>query len=421
MQLMQSRAARILLAAIKRYARHGHKTYAGSLTYTTLFALVPLLTVLYSALSIVPALQDRSSDIQQLLIGNLMPASGDAIMGYLYQFSQQAKKLTVVGVIFLVITAFMMLRTIEMTFNQIWQLEKNRKGLASFLLYWAILSLGPFMLSFGLAFSSYVVSLELWREDWVPGYGLQLMVVLLPLLTSFFAFTLLYWAVPNCRIKLKHAAVGGAAVALAFEVGKLLFAEATTFFPSYQLIYGAFAAVPLFLLWLFVSWSLILFGAELVYQTGLEQVDDEEALSETEAINLQLRVLGVLYNKHQHGESCDLQELMDVCQHNYQQMNQVISALEKMKILTLKKGVEQDYIYLVRDLYHYTLGDLFTHYSEKSIRALQTDNLTGIEADQLRDVLQQHQRDFTSNFQQPLSRYLTLHKQNTVVDIHNHG
>jgi membrane protein len=419
--MMQSRAARILLAAIKRYVRHGHKTYAGSLTYTTLFALVPLLTVLYSVLSIVPALQDRSSDIQQLLIGNLMPASGDAIMGYLHQFSQQAKKLTVVGVIFLIITAFMMLRTIEMTFNQIWQLDRNRKGLASFLLYWAILSLGPFMLSSGLAFSSYVVSLELWREDWVPGFGLQLMVVLLPLLTSFFAFTLLYWAVPNCRIKLKHAAVGGAAVALAFEAGKLLFAEATTFFPSYQLIYGAFAAVPLFLLWLFVSWSLILFGAELVYQTGLEQVDDEEVLSEEESIKLQLRVLSVIYNKHQHGEACELQELVDVCQHNYHQMHQVVQALEDMKILTLKKGPEQDFIYLVRDLYHYTLADLFSHYREKSIRALQTDDLAGVETDRLKEVLSKHQQDFSLNFQQPLSQYLTLQSKNKVVDIHHHG
>lgn len=405
---MQTRAVRILIAALKRYVRHGHKTYAGSLTYTTLFALVPLLTVLYSALSIVPALQDRSSDIQQLLIGNLMPASGDAIMGYLYQFSQQAKKLTVVGVVFLVITAFMMLRTIEMTFNQIWQLDKNRKGLSSFLLYWAILSLGPFMLSFGLAFSSYVTSLALWREDWVPGFGLQLMVVLLPLLTSFFAFTLLYWAVPNCRIKLKHAAVGGVAVALAFEAGKILFAEATTFFPSYQLIYGAFAAVPLFLLWLFVSWTLILFGAELVYQTGLEQVDEEEELADSALISLQLRVLGILYNKHQYGECSDLQELAELCQHNFNQLQQAVRSLEDMKILVMKKGAEQDAVYLVRDLYHYSLADLFAHYSEESLAAIQTAELAGIEQESLQQILQQHRKEFRSRFQQPLSDYLSL-------------
>jgi len=411
-----------VIAAIKRYIRHGHKTYAGSLTYTTLFALVPLLTVLYSALSIVPALQDRSTDIQQMLIGNLAPSSGDAIMGYLYQFSLQAKQLTAVGVVFLVITAFMMLRTIEMTFNQIWQLDKNRKGLASFLLYWAILSLGPFMLSFGLAFSSYISSLALWREDWVPGFGLQVFGVLVPLLTSFFAFTLLYWAVPNCRVKLKHAAVGGAVVALAFETAKQLFTEATTFFPSYQLIYGAFAAVPLFLLWIFVSWSLILFGAELVYQTGLGQKGDEDddQLDEEGLLVLQLRLLSMLFRKHQQGEGSTLDELVEYSQHNRSQLHKVIESLEALNMLVVRKEPEQDSYYLVRDLYHYSLADLLGHYSQLNISALQQQDLSGLDGQKLCAAIQQQAQNFAEIYQQPLSDYLPLQKSAQVVEL-NHN
>ena len=259
---------KLMVAAIKRFTLLGHKTHAAALTYTTLFALVPLLTVMYSVLSMIPALQESRGEIEDMLLGNLIPASGDALMGYLYQFSEQARKLTTIGIALLIVTAFLMLKNIEHSFNQVWLLEKGRKGLSSFLLYWAILSLGPLMLSAGIAVSSYVSSLSMWKEGWVPSSGVLALGIVVPYITSFLFFTLIYWAVPNCKVLLKHAAVGGALVAFLFEMGKIIFAEATTFFPSYQLIYGAFAAVPLFLLWLFVTWSVILFGAEIVFLLG---------------------------------------------------------------------------------------------------------------------------------------------------------
>jgi len=254
--------------SIKRFQQKGHKTDAGALTFTSLFALVPLLTVTYSMLSMVPALQSSVGDLQNLLLQNLMPATGDNLMQYLNEFSQQARKLTVIGLVFLVITAFTMLRSIEVYFNKIWQLPDNRSGLQSFLLYWAVLSLGPVLLGAGLAVNSYVASLTLWQSDWVPSLGLKWLNVLLPYFASFIAFSLLYWAVPNCSVKVKHAFTGGAIVALCFEIAKRGFAEATTMFPSYQLIYGAFAAVPLFLLWVYVSWTLVLWGAECVHLMG---------------------------------------------------------------------------------------------------------------------------------------------------------
>lgn len=254
--------------SIKRFQQKGHKTDAGALTFTSLFALVPLLTVTYSMLSMVPALQSSVGDLQSLLLQNLMPATGDNLMQYLNEFSQQARKLTVIGLVFLVITAFTMLRSIEVYFNKIWQLPDNRNGLQSFLLYWAVLSLGPVLLGAGLAVNSYVASLTMWQSDWVPSLGLKWLNLLLPYFASFIAFSLLYWAVPNCSVKVKHAFTGGAIVALCFEVAKRAFAEATTMFPSYQLIYGAFAAVPLFLLWVYVSWTLVLWGAECVHLMG---------------------------------------------------------------------------------------------------------------------------------------------------------
>lgn len=373
----QLKGIRILLAAIKRFAKLGHKTHAAALTYTTLFALVPLLTVTYSVLSMIPALQQGRGEIEQLLLGNLVPASGDTLMDYLYQFSEQARQLTSIGIVLLLITAFMMLRTIENSFNQVWQLKQGRKGLSSFLLYWAILSLGPLMLSAGLAVSSYIGSLGLWREDWVPSSGILLLAIVIPYLTSFLAFTLIYWAVPNCKVPLKHAALGGAFVALLFEVGQEIFAEATTFFPSYQLIYGAFAAVPLFLLWLFVSWSVILFGAEVVFL--LSRIDDqdyafdEDKNSENESdvfdASLGLRILKVMAAQQEKGEgisSVNILALMPLQSADEQfklsnrKLNITLDYLVSLKLLIEQSDKEY---YLVRDLTRYPLYDYLEHVS----------------------------------------------------------
>lgn len=288
---------KLLVDAVKRFSLLGHKTHAAALTYTTLFALVPLITVTFSALSMIPALQESKGEIEQLLMGSLVPSSGDAVMGYLAEFSEQARKLTTIGIILLMVTAFMMLRNIEDSFNQVWLLKRSRKGLSSFLLYWAILSLGPLMLSAGLAVSSYISSMSLWKEDWVPTSGILLLGIVVPYITSFFVFTLIYWAVPNCKVPLKHAAIGGAIVALLFELGQEVFAEASTFFPTYQLIYGAFAAVPLFLLWLFLSWSVILLGAEIVFLLDISDDDEEDVAKKTQASDSLLAVKNSEENK----------------------------------------------------------------------------------------------------------------------------
>lgn len=365
------------MAAVKRFTHLGHKTHAAALTYTTLFALVPLITVTYSVLSMIPALQQGKGQIEQLLLGNLIPASGDALMGYLYQFSEQARQLTVIGIVLLLVTAFMMLRSIENSFNQVWQLKHGRQGLSSFLLYWAILSLGPLMLSAGLAVSSYIGSLGFWRENWVPTLGTIMISIVVPYLTSFLVFTLIYWAVPNCKVPLKHAALGGAFVALLFEAGQEIFAEATTFFPSYQLIYGAFAAVPLFLLWLFVSWSVILFGAELVFLLGNIENQNMDSNSENEPAEfdatIALKILRTLFLLQEKGEGISAEEILThLNSAPNSAANDVKIALSNANLqyalnylVELKLLIQQDNheYYLIRDLTRYPLYDFLQHMS----------------------------------------------------------
>jgi membrane protein len=360
---------RLLMAALQRFKTLGHKTHAAALTYTTLFALVPLITVSYSVLSMIPVLQQGQGDLIEMMLGNLVPASGDALMGYLHQFSLQARQLTLVGIVLLVITAFMMLRTIENSFNQVWQLKQGRKGLSSFLLYWAILSLGPLMLSAGVAVSSYISSLALWKEDWVPTTGILTLAIVVPYIASFLAFTLIYWAVPNCNVPLKHAAIGGAFVALLFEIGQEIFAEASTFFPSYQLIYGAFAAVPLFLLWLYISWSVILLGAELVYLQDSELEDESNSCDKMMGLNILTHMLSAQAK----GQGLSRKEIkLALTEPSINQAHgkkistlTLIHTLNNLVALKLLLKQADGRYFLIRDLSKYSLYEYFQHLAPK--------------------------------------------------------
>ncbi len=250
---------------IKRFFEDRGTQNAGSLTYTTLFAVVPMLTVLFVMLSGIPQLQDVSGVIQKFIVDNFLPSAGDKIQDYLQDFVSQARQLTWIGVIFLIATSFMMLVTIEQAFNSIWRVKKPRYGLQRFLLYWALLSLGPILIGAGFAVSGYIMSLTVISDSATISGVLRYS----PLLLSVLGFTLIYSAIPNTRVPLSHAFISGFVTAIFIETAKFLFGLYVQTFHSYQLIYGAFAAVPLFLLWVYVSWVIVLMGCELSCCLGL--------------------------------------------------------------------------------------------------------------------------------------------------------
>lgn len=265
---------RFVLNLVRRFFDDQGVQSAAALTYTTLFAVVPMMTVLFVMLSAIPAFKELGEPVQAFIFNNFMPSSGEQLLGHLTSFSNQARSLTWAGVGALMVTALLTLHTIEKAFNRIWRVRQARRGVSGFLLYWAILSLGPLLLGAGFAITAYLNSLE-WLSrfgDIVPGWALLLEQV--PRLLEMAAFTLLYATVPNVRVPLKHALIGGIFTALLFDSAKWGFATYVAMFPSYQLIYGAFAAVPLFLFWLYLSWIIVLFGAELVCSLGLPPSSD---------------------------------------------------------------------------------------------------------------------------------------------------
>ena len=257
-----SKALHFTRTLVKQFSANGGLVNASALTYTTLFAVVPLMTVTYSVLAMVPAFQGVGESVQSWVFSNFVPATGQVVQDYLTDFTSQARRLTAVGALFLFVTSVMMMKNIEAAFNRIWRVKNSRKGISSFLLYWAVLSLGPILIGVGLLASSYLASLPFISEA-TAVFGRGNLLSLLPLALSIAAFSLLYSAVPNCRVPFKNAFIGAVVVALLFEVAKRAFALFAVQFPSYELIYGAFAAVPLFLAWIFITWMIILFGAEL--------------------------------------------------------------------------------------------------------------------------------------------------------------
>lgn len=283
----------------RHYLADGCSHSAAALTYMSLFALVPLLTVMYAILSAVPAFQEVGLQIQSIIFDNFVPSTGQEVETYLKDFSVQARKLTGVGVGFLGITAILMLKNIEKTFNSIWKTRDNRRGLSSFLLYWAILSLGPLCIGLALGINTYLVSLKvIFDQVDVIGIGPYILRLTPYLLTSA-AFTLVFAAVPNCRVPIKHAFIGGLVTALVFEVAKQLFTSivANT---SYQNIYGTFAALPLFLLWIYLSWLIVLAGAELVHAiSGFNALGDENYSD----MVLTLAVLELLWRRYKNGHT----------------------------------------------------------------------------------------------------------------------
>lgn len=235
---------------------------AAALTYMTLFAIVPLVTVSYAMLSLFPDFAGLESKIQQDIFSHFVPESGREVQEYINSFSSQAQRLTGAGIALLLLTAGFMLKNIEATFNAIWDIPRGRKGVSSFLLYWAILSLGPILLGAGMAATTYLFSQKFFAQNDSLGL-LPVVLRVLPWIFTAIAFTLLFVAVPNCRVPLRHGLAGGVITAFAFEAAKYLFG-AIFARSSVQAIYGAFAFVPLFLIWIYLMWVIVLAGCVLV-------------------------------------------------------------------------------------------------------------------------------------------------------------
>jgi len=234
---------------------------AGSLTFTVVFAIVPMLTVAFAIFTAFPLFSSFRDALDAYLIQSLLPQGvAETIMGYLNQFAAKSARLSAVGGIALIITAVLMMSTIERVFNQIWRVKSNRPFLQRLLLYWAIITLGPLVLGASFSVTAYLFATADSVVSRLPLLG-ALFYTLISVLLTTFAFTLLYVAVPNRAVDWRDAAWGGLLAGVALEVAKRGFAIYVTKFPTYTIVYGAIAAVPIFLIWVYLFWMITLCGA----------------------------------------------------------------------------------------------------------------------------------------------------------------
>lgn len=257
---------------------------AGYLTYSTTLAIVPFIMVIFAIFSAFPVFEEVTGSLKAFIYTNFAPAASDVVGEYIDQFVQNSRQMSAVGIIGLVVVALMLIRSIDGTLNSIWQSSKPRSLVFSFAIYWTILTIGPLLAGVSLAISSYISA---YLSDLGEGlnlpFGLKLLSFL-PFIFTWLAFTLIYMIVPNTKVSIKHAALGALVAAFFFTLGKAAFAWYIAHFPSYQLIYGAMATLPLMLLWIQLSWTFVLLGAQLTAVLAdvkaIHRGDSEELLAE---------------------------------------------------------------------------------------------------------------------------------------------
>jgi membrane protein len=234
---------------------------ASSLTFTTMIALVPFFTVALAVFTAFPMFSKVQSNLQGWLVQSLVPdAIARQVLGYLTQFAGKASRLGGVGLAALLFSALALVLTIDRTLNNIWRVRRPRPLGQRVLLYWAAITLGPMLLAASLATTSYVVSAGRGLVSALPG-AVTFIIDAVEFLVLAIAFTAMYRYVPNTPVKRPHAVAGGVFVAVGIELAKRLLAWYLGTVPTYSMVYGAFATVPILLVWVYIVWLIVLFGA----------------------------------------------------------------------------------------------------------------------------------------------------------------
>jgi membrane protein len=358
LKILVCRIGRFNRLLFSRFVEDQGLPNAASLTYATLLSLVPLMTVSLALFSAFP-ISDRVAElVQDFLFQNFVPASGEILQEHFQQFSQKASQLTGPGFAFLVVVALLLMANIDRALNTIWRVRKKRSALSKFIVYWSILSLSPLLIGISMVVTSYLVSIPLFSEAAETIGMAERLLGLTPILASVIAFTLLYVVVPNRRVPFRHALAGGVFAALLFELAKRGFALYLTHFPTYEAIYGALATIPIFLVWLYLSWAITLLGAEFSCCIGIfrEQISMEKGSHKNDLV-LAYRLLKRLWQAQHQGETLSTRDI--VVQLGHISEEHLESLLLELQRAQLVLHTEDRTWGLARDLSDVRLLDLY--------------------------------------------------------------
>jgi membrane protein len=238
--------------------------HAAALSFSSLLALAPMMAIILAMLSLFASFEQMGAQLESFIYQSLAPAAGDDLKLYIEQFAGQAGKLTVIGLLFFLLTALLLLFNIEESFNDIWRVKHGRTIVARLTIYWALITLGPLLMGASLAVSTYVLSIQVLQDVNVLAGIRSIVLSVLPFLLETVAFLMLYLIMPHAIVRIRHAALGAAVAAILFAIAKKCFVVYVSNFANYEVVYGALSTLPIFLIWIYVSWVVALVGATVV-------------------------------------------------------------------------------------------------------------------------------------------------------------
>lgn len=329
---------------------------AGALAYATLFALVPLAAVVFGVVAMFPFYESWTETVSRFVFANFVPGAADAVAEFLRTSAANARGLPGLGALTLLVTALLTLSNIEDTFNRVWRVTTPRRPLSRVLIYWSTLTLLPLLAVASLVVSSYIASQPLLaRAGETREAGMLLRM--LPVALELTAFTLAYRLIPNRTVAMRFALAGGVLAMLLFEAAKSGFAMYLGR-ANYQQLYGAVAAIPIFLLWIYVSWVVVLLGASIAASLSAFRYQPR-ALRLPAGFELYglLRLLGRFQEAQRNGEGLhteDLRRLEPMLTDDL--LMRMLGELHAIRVL---QRTEEGAWVLARDLAHLALAELY--------------------------------------------------------------
>lgn len=355
------RVTKVLRFAARRAGEEELLQVASSLTFTTVLAIVPMLAVVLSLFTAFPVFQQFRVALENFLSTSLMPpAVSDNIMNYLNQFARQASRLTAIGGGFLVVTSILLIMTIDKTFNDIWHVKRQRPLPQRALVYWAVVTLGPVVTGASLWATSFVARNSLGLVKDVPNL-VSIAVSVVPVLLTGLGFAALFVVVPNRRVYWKDALAGGFGTAIVLEIMKAAFAYYVTGFPTYTVIYGAFATLPIFLVWIYLSWLAVLFGATIaaslpLIRLGRWEINRAPGAAFIDALGVLRTLCGALGHTP---PGCSANQLSSGLHLHHDELNSVLEELAEQGMVA--RTQEQRWI-LACDPHTTSMGPLFDRF-----------------------------------------------------------
>ena len=279
---------------------------AAGLSYTSLLAVVPLTAIAFSMLAAFPVFEGVRETIQEAVFANLLPETADAAKHHFNTFVQNTTTLSAVGIIALAATAVLLLATIEADLNSIFRVVRSRAIVPRLLVFWALLTLGPLLLGASFSLATYFYAATQWIGIESEGGTAAFFGTILPTVMMIILLAVFYIIIPNRPVSLTAGLAGGALAGIAFTVLRKIFGWYIITFPTYQNIYGAMSVIPIFLVWMYLSWLVVLIGALLTASVSEWQSAGGKPLSSNVGSSMRLviavQVLASLYEASRDGK-----------------------------------------------------------------------------------------------------------------------